>query len=125
MISALVVQRYPEYAKPLMWSGLGVAVLSLIISSFANKVIFSIRVSWRQIDPYIQLWHLILLQGVIFGLSAGAFYAPVLVWLSEWFVRRRGFAGGIIFGGSGVGGFVLPLVMGYLLEGVGFRWTLR
>ncbi|KAF4619928.1 hypothetical protein D9613_004669 [Agrocybe pediades] len=108
LVMVAFIQRYPEYAKPVMWIGLVIAVLSLVISSFANKV-----------------WHLILLQGVIFGLSAGAFYAPVLVWLSEWFVRRRGFAGGIIFGGSGLGGFVLPLVMGYLLEGVGFRWTLR
>ncbi|KAF9554883.1 MFS general substrate transporter [Agrocybe pediades] len=102
------VQRYPEYAKPLMWIGLCVAVLALVISSFATQV-----------------WQLILLQGIIFGLSAGAFYSPVLVWLSEWFVRRRGLAGGIIFGGSGLGGFILPLVMGYLLDAVGFRWTLR
>jgi MFS family permease len=62
---------------------------------------------------------------VIFGLSAGVLYAPVLIWLSEWFVVRRGLAGGIIFGGAGVGGFVLPLTMGYLLEALGFRWTLR
>lgn len=47
------------------------------------------------------------------------------MWLSDWFVERRGLAGGIIFGGAGVGGFVFPLAMGYLLKGVGFRWTLR
>jgi len=68
---------------------------------------------------------MILLQGVIFGISAGALYAPIVMWLSDWFVERRGLAGGIIFGGSGIGGFVFPLAMGYLLKGVGFRWTLR
>ncbi len=29
---------------------------------------------------------------------------PVIVLLSEWFVQRRGLAGGIIFAGSGIGG---------------------
>ncbi|KAF8901161.1 major facilitator superfamily domain-containing protein [Gymnopilus junonius] len=101
-------QRYPEYAKPSMWICLFICVVSLIVSSFAT-----------------QIWHLILLQGVIFGLSAGILYAPIVMWLSDWFVTRRGLAGGIIFGGSGVGGFVFPLAMGYLLNAVGFRWTLR
>jgi MFS family permease len=76
-------------------------------------------------DSFPQLWHLIILQGVIFGLSAGILYAPIVMWLSDWFVIKRGLAGGIIFGGSGVGGFVFPLAMGYLLDAVGFRWTLR
>lgn len=31
-------------------------------------------------------------------------YMPVIVLLSEWFVQRRGLAGGIIFAGSGIGG---------------------
>lgn len=31
-------------------------------------------------------------------------YMPVINLLSEWFVQRRGLAGGIIFAGSGVGG---------------------
>ncbi|KDR67204.1 hypothetical protein GALMADRAFT_232213 [Galerina marginata CBS 339.88] len=101
-------QRYPEYAKPAMWTCLFICVVSLIVSSFATEI-----------------WHLIVLQGVVFGLSAGILYAPIVMWLSDWFIIRRGLAGGIIFGGSGVGGFVFPLVMGYLLDAVGFRWTLR
>jgi len=122
----LVVQRYPEYAKPVMWGGLGVAVLALLVSSFATKVSFNcFYISWNSLNRIVQVWQLIILQGIVFGISAGASYSPVLVWLSEWFVRRRGLAGGIIFGGSGLGGFMLPLVMGYLLDAVGFRWTLR
>lgn len=61
----------------------------------------------------------------MFGIGAGMFYAPILIWLSDWFVERRGLAGGIIFGGLGAGGFFLPIVMGYLLKNVGFRWTIR
>ncbi|KAJ4478343.1 MFS general substrate transporter [Lentinula aciculospora] len=104
----LVFQRYPEYAKLSMWISLGICVASLIAASFVSQV-----------------WALILLQGVAFGTSAGVLYGPVIVWLSEWFITKRGLAGGIIFAGSGIGGFVFPLVVGYLLDSVGFRWTLR
>ncbi|PPQ69235.1 hypothetical protein CVT25_006952 [Psilocybe cyanescens] len=101
-------QRYPEYVKNLMWISLGICVTALFVSSFATQV-----------------WHLILLQGVIFGISAGAVCAPVVIWITDWFVLRRGLAAGLIFGSAGIGGFAFPLVMGYLLKGVGFRWTLR
>ncbi|KAJ3932165.1 MAG: MFS general substrate transporter [Lentinula lateritia] len=103
-----VCQRYPEKVKPAMWIALLICVTTLIISSFASQV-----------------WQLILLQGIIFGLAAGVLYAPIIMWLSEWFVRRRGLAGGIIFGGAGVGGFVFPLAIGACLDNIGFRWTMR
>lgn len=76
-------------------------------------------------DSWDKIWHMILLQGVVFGLSASTLYSPVMIWLPEWFVTKRGLATGLIFGGSGIGGFVFPLVMGYMLEKLGFRWTLR
>lgn len=47
---------------------------------------------------------LILLHGVGLGIGGGTLYWPVMVLVAEWFVRRRGLAGGIIFAGSGVGG---------------------
>lgn len=43
----------------------------------------------------------------------------------EWFVAKRGLASGIIFSGAGVGGFCFPLMLGALLEKVGFAWTCR
>lgn len=52
-------------------------------------------------------------------------YMPVIKLLPEWFSERRGLAGGIIFSGTGVGGFVFPFVLNALLEKVGLRWTLR
>ncbi|KAH9487292.1 MFS-type transporter asR1 [Psilocybe cubensis] len=103
-----VAQRYPEYVKHMMWITLGICSAALFLSSFATQV-----------------WRLILLQGVVFGVAAGAMYAPVLIWIPDWFVNRRGLAAGLIFGGAGLAGFAFPLIMGYLLKGVGFRWTLR
>lgn len=73
-----------------MWTGLIVCSGTLLASSFTNRV-----------------WQLILTQGVFYGLAAGPLITPVYMWLPEWFVAKRGLAGGIIFGFSGVGGRVL------------------
>ena len=58
-----------------------------------------------------QVWHLILLQGIAFGIGGGFLYYPILMLLSQWFVRRRGLAAGIIFAGSGLGGELTVLRM--------------
>ncbi|KAI0923643.1 hypothetical protein AcV5_009127 [Taiwanofungus camphoratus] len=91
-----------------MWLGLGLCFMCLLLASFISEV-----------------WQLIMLQGVIFGVGGGLLYFPTMLLLPQWFVRRRGLAAGIIFSGSGLGGFVFPLVLNALLERVGFRWTLR
>lgn len=52
----------------------------------------------------LQVWQLILLQGVTFGVSGGILYYPVLILFPQWFVRRRGLATGIIFAGAGPDG---------------------
>ncbi|KAI0072284.1 MFS general substrate transporter [Panus rudis PR-1116 ss-1] len=105
---SLWLGRYPDYLKLTMWFGLVLCSLSLLLSSFVS-----------------QAWLLILLQGVCFGIGGGALYWPVMVLVSEWFVQRRGLAGGIIFAGSGIGGFVFPFIVNGLLDSVGMRWTLR
>lgn len=72
-------RRYPEYAKTAMVGGLVTTVLAYLISSFATKI-----------------WQLIILQGVLTGISGGAIYTPLLLWLNEWTDKRRGLIGGIV-----------------------------
>ncbi|KAK7686188.1 hypothetical protein QCA50_010408 [Cerrena zonata] len=108
LLLSLFLQRYPDLLKATMWVGLALSTICLFLSSFVS-----------------QIWSLILLQGVGFGIGGGMLYMPVINLLSEWFVQRRGLAGGIIFAGSGVGGFAFPLMVNALLGKVGFRWTLR
>ncbi|KAI8986278.1 MFS general substrate transporter [Trametes punicea] len=100
--------RYPDFLRIGMWSGLLLYFVALFCSSFATEV-----------------WQLILLQGVGVGIGGGLLYMPVIKLLSEWFSERRGLAGGIIFAGTGVGGFVFPFALNALLDRVGFRWALR
>ncbi|KAI0072296.1 MFS general substrate transporter [Panus rudis PR-1116 ss-1] len=100
--------RYPDYIKRSMWFGLALSVSCLLLSSLVN-----------------QAWLLIMLQGVGLGTAGGMLYWPVMYLLSDWFSRRRGLAGGIIYAGTGVGGFAFPLFVNDLLDNVGHRWTLR
>ncbi len=101
----LIFDRYPEYLKIGMWSGLALSSISIFCCSFATEVRPAI---WLHICPpnlhCTQVWQLILLQGVGFGVGGGLLYVPVIKLLSEWFSERRGLAGGIIFAGGGVGG---------------------
>ncbi|KAF9568725.1 MFS general substrate transporter [Agrocybe pediades] len=108
LVFVLFLQRYPEYIKASVWFSLVLCVGSLLLSSFATK-----------------LWQMIVLQGVTFGIGSGLLYSPILIWLPEWFLAKRGLAGGLIFAGGGAGGFIFPLALGALLDKVGFRWTLR
>ncbi|CAE6430388.1 unnamed protein product [Rhizoctonia solani] len=104
----LAAQQWRHRVPLMMWICLGICVASLLCASFTKQV-----------------WQLILLQGVCFGIGGGGLYAPVIVYLPEWFSVRKGLAASIIFGGAGAGGTVYPLVTNYLLESLGFRWTLR
>ncbi|KAB5587828.1 transport protein [Ceratobasidium theobromae] len=108
LLVILLAQQWPDKTRLIMWSSLGLCCGSLLLASFATKI-----------------WHMILLQGILFGIGGGGLYAPVIIYLSEWFVARRGLAGAIIFGGSGAGGAFFPIVVNFLLTHLGFRWTLR
>ncbi|KAH7322169.1 major facilitator superfamily domain-containing protein [Rhizoctonia solani] len=108
MLFTLLALQWPHKVRMLMWSSLAICCGSLLMASFATKIA-----------------HLILLQGVLFGIGGGGLYAPVIIYLSEWFVARRGLAGSFIFGGSGAGGALFPVAANYLLTNLGFRWTLR
>ena len=76
----LALQRWPKYRLYYAPSGLAITALALIISSFSTRV-----------------WQLILTQGVLYALGGMLLYAPTITFLDEWFVRRKGFAYGIMW----------------------------
>ena len=73
------MQRYPQYRRHCNIAGLPIVVIALIASSFATRTS-----------------HLILTQGILYGIGGMLFYTPIIVFLEEWFVRRRGLAFGIV-----------------------------
>ena len=70
-------------------------------------------------------WHLVLTQGLVYGVGSSMLYFPLVSVAPEYFDRRRGAAMGVILSAGGVGGLVYSLAMRALLDRVGARWTLR
>lgn len=85
-----------------------VCILSLVAGSFART-----------------LPTLILTQGVMYGVGFLIFYYPIISFIDEFWVRRRGFAYGILCGASGVSGTTIPLIIQALLRRYGYPTTLR
>jgi MFS family permease len=57
------------------------------------------------------LWHLYLTFGILTGIGAGGTFAIGMGVVTRWFVKRRGFALGIVTAGIGLGTFLMsPLV---------------
>ncbi|KAI8885298.1 MFS general substrate transporter [Backusella circina FSU 941] len=72
-----------------------------------------------------QIWHLYLTQGIIFGVGTSFNYVAVMYATPQWFSRRRGLAFGIISGGAGVGGLVVPFIMNAAITNLGHEWAFR
>ncbi|KAI0842552.1 MFS general substrate transporter [Hypoxylon sp. FL0890] len=88
--------------------GLFIMCLSLAMSSFSSTIA-----------------HLIATQGILYAIGGGIAYCPCILYMDEWFVRRKGLAYGIMWSGTGLAGVVLPLLLEWLLHSFGFRTTLR
>ncbi|OGM49943.1 MFS monocarboxylate transporter [Aspergillus bombycis] len=82
--------------------------LSLALSSFSTNVT-----------------HLVLSQGIAYG-TAGCFaYAPSILFMPDWFVKKKSLAFGIVWSGSGLTGIIFPLILQSLLDAYGWQTTLR
>ena len=101
-------KKWPRLANDSKWAGLPLMAVALIAGSFAKDV-----------------KHLILTQGALYAIGGSIVYYPTLVFLDEWFIRRKGFAFGVMWAGTGAAGLIIPFVMNYLLGTYGFRTTLR
>ena len=101
-------RRYPRFAR---WSpilGLLVMCFALAMSSFSKTVT-----------------HLIITQGIFYGVGGSIAYSPCIVYLDEWFVRKKGLAYGIMWSGTGLAGVVLPPLLEHFLSEYGHQTTLR
>ncbi|KAI9298028.1 MFS general substrate transporter [Neoconidiobolus thromboides FSU 785] len=72
-----------------------------------------------------EVWHLFLTQGIMVGIGGSITFLPAVSAPSQWFNKHIGLATGVVVAGSGIGGLVLNPLIQYILNHVGFRWTLR
>ncbi|KAJ5511023.1 Major facilitator superfamily domain general substrate transporter [Penicillium expansum] len=98
----------PQWGRWFSSVGLIMMCLSLALGSFSTNIT-----------------HLVLSQGVGFGIGGCIAYSPSIMYMDEWFVHRRGLAFGITWAGSGVSGIIFPIGLEKLLNRFGFETTLR
>lgn len=103
-----ITARYPYHRRTMMWVGAVLCSASLFAASYTTKVST-----------------LVGLQGVLYAVGGSLLYPPCISYMSEWFVARRGFANGVIFAGTAIGGLILPLVLPNLISRFGTPKTLR
>lgn len=107
----IVVTLCRLYARRARWftqAGLIIASLTMGLSSLCTTV------------P-----QLVATQGILFGIGGCMAYCPCVLYIDEWFVRRKGMAYGIMWSAAGFGGVVLPLALEALLSRYGFATTMR
>ncbi|TID02669.1 Monocarboxylate transporter 10 [Colletotrichum higginsianum] len=103
-----LLRMFPRESRHAPILGLIVMCVALAASSFSRTVT-----------------HLIVTQGVLYAVGGAIAYCPCILYIDQWFVRRKGFAYGVMWSGTGLAGVVLPLMMEHLLGRMGFRTTLR
>ncbi|KAK2605488.1 hypothetical protein N8I77_008321 [Diaporthe amygdali] len=107
-LPALVLNRmFPRWARYSPLIGLVIVCAALFVSAYATNVT-----------------ELIISQGVFYGIGGAIAYMPCIMYIDEWFVKRKGLAYGIMWSGTGLAGVVLPLILEKLLEIYGYKTTM-
>lgn len=104
----LILQRWPLYRRHVSILGLFTIATSLVAASFATCVA-----------------HLIVTQGLLYGIGGALLYNPFIFYLDEWFIKRKGLAFGVFWAGAGTFGVFVPLLLEWSLNKYGFEITLR
>ncbi|KAF9267456.1 MFS general substrate transporter [Marasmius fiardii PR-910] len=102
-----LISRFPMYKFQVMIVGYVICISGLVGAAFATKV-----------------EHLVVTQGVLYAVGGGLLYYPMMTYLFEWFVVRKGFAYGVLFSGASIGGVVMPFIIRPLLDRYGRKVTL-
>ena len=103
-----VLKKWPSLRRGACFVGLIIMCVATGMSSLSQTVT-----------------HLILTQGILYAIGGSIAYCPTILFVNEWFIKRRGLAFGVMWAGTGVAGVILPLVLQHLLSTYGFRTTLR
>jgi MFS family permease len=121
----------PALAGSLAWLGAGVG--GLLMGRLAERlgVRWTIMIGGLAIAAGLALssggkvWQLYVGHGLFIGLLGnGAINAPLYVYISRWFDRRRGTALALIGSGPYVAGAFWPAIFGLFIAGYGWRQTM-
>ncbi|KAH7026351.1 major facilitator superfamily domain-containing protein [Microdochium trichocladiopsis] len=72
-----------------------------------------------------ELWHLLLSQGISFGVGMGLCFVASAPVPAQWFEKRRSLASSIAAAGSGFGGLCYSIATSAMIQSIGLAWTFR
>ncbi|RMZ77130.1 hypothetical protein DV737_g4548, partial [Chaetothyriales sp. CBS 132003] len=96
------------YFKTMLFLGAGGETLAVFIMSFCRTY-----------------WQMLLVQGVMIGLSNGLLYLPGIALVGRSFKKHRAVAMGITTCGAPTGGVIYTLVFEQLISKLGWSWMIR
>lgn len=72
-----------------------------------------------------KIWHLVLSQGIAFGIGMGFLFTGSVGLIPQWFTKRRSLANSIGTAGSGFGGLTYALATNSMITNLGLAWAFR
>ena len=105
-------------AGALVWigTGLGGILMGYLADRTGIRVIVALGAmmiaAGLAVSALGSVWALYAGHGLMIGLGNGAMYAPLLIYVSRWFDRRRGTAIALISSGQYIAGIIWPTVFG-------------
>ncbi len=121
----------PALAGSLAWFGsaAGGILMGRIAQRFGIRVTVIIGALSVAIGLLISTggspWHLYVGHGLFIGfLGTGGLNAPLYIYVSRWFDKRRGSALALISSGGYIAGFIWPTIFERGIANYGWRWTM-
>jgi MFS family permease len=121
----------PSLAASLAWFGaaLGGILMGRLAERYSIRltvIIGSVMIAIGLVlSTFGQSWQLYVGHGLFMGLLGNAgLNAPLYVYVSRWFDRRRGSALALISSGGYLAGFVWPTIFERAIAYFGWRWTM-
>jgi len=104
VLASPLYTRYPEWRWVLQYGGLALSASGIIGSAFVTRP-----------------WQLLLTAGIMYPVGSCIYYINAATLLFEWFNRYRGFAGAVMYSGTGLGGAAFPFIIEALLRRYSYK----
>jgi len=126
-----VPRSVPALAFSLAWLGTGIG--GIIMGRLADRtglrpiVMFGavMVAAGLAVSSLGGVWHLYIGQGLLMGLLGNScLFAPLVVYVSRWFDRRRGSALALISSGQYIAGIIWPSLFQHGIASLGYRETM-
>ncbi|OAA72004.1 Major facilitator superfamily domain, general substrate transporter [Akanthomyces lecanii RCEF 1005] len=107
MLNARIIRRIGTRWTAV--AGISIICLAQILSSFTTESVPGLYVT----------------AGVMLGVGMSLCFTVCSVTPAQYFKRRRGLANGLVFAGGGLGGAIITIVEGILIQRFGVAWAYR